>query len=174
MTILSFLQQTDLSVLFFINHQLVNPVFDFLFSTPHLYVFWGFVMGFFFFIKKDKKLVLLMIAAFLVSSLTVIAVKDLVHRERPYQVLDVRQLIPEENNKSFPSNHAQLSFALSTIVFYFYRRTGLVLFLLSLLIGMGRIYVGVHYPSDVLGGAVIGVLFAVMILRVSKMHKRRR
>ncbi len=167
MTFLNLLQQTDLSVLFFINQQLSNPVFDFVFKSTHYlsYVMLGLLVAYFAF-RKEKFIVLSMIVVVIASTLTAAVLKNTTHRERPYQTLDVRQLVEEDNNRSFPSNHVQLSFALSTIVFYFYRRSGLVLFLLSLLMGIGRIYVGVHYPSDVLGGAIIGIMIAFVILKM--------
>ncbi len=174
MSFLAILQQADLSILFFINQQLANPISDLIFKSLHYltFVFWGLLILYFVY-KKEKFIVLLMIIAIVISSIVASALKTAIARERPYQVLDVRQLVKEDDNRSFPSNHAQLSFVLATIVFSFYRKPGLILFLLSLIIGLGRIYVGVHYPSDVLGGAVIGILLAIAILKVSALYKRR-
>lgn len=169
MALLNLLHQIDLSVLFFINNQLANPIFDFIFKSIHYssYALLGLLILYFLF-KKEKFIVLAMIATVVISTATAAMLKTIIARERPYQTLDVRQLVEEDDNRSFPSNHVQLSFALSAIVFYFRRKFGLILFLLSLIIGIGRIYVGVHYPSDILGGAVIGVLLTILILGISK------
>lgn len=173
MALLSFLQQTDLSVLFFINQRLANPIFDFIFKSVHYlsYALLALLILYFVF-KKDKTIVLLMIIAVIASSAAASVLKNAVARERPYQTLEIRQLVEEDDNRSFPSNHAQLSFILSAIVFPFRRRFGLVLFLLSTVMGIGRIYVGVHYPSDVLGGAVIGILLAILVLTGAKYNRK--
>lgn len=159
----------DVAILFFINKTLANSFLDMIMQVTHFlpYLLWGLLTAFFFFRKGHQPLAFLMIIAIIVDFVFVTVVKDLFGRERPYQVLDVRQLVPEEDNKSFPSNHAQLSFLLSTIVFRFNRKLGLALFLISAFIGFGRVYLGVHYPSDVLGGAVIGILLATLILKLN-------
>lgn len=165
----------DTAILFFINKNLANPFFDLMFSLTHLlpYLLWGLLTAFFFSNKKYRALALLMIVAIVIDFIFVTVVKDLVGRERPYQVLDVRHLVPEEDDRSFPSNHVQLSFLLSAIVFRFYRKFGLFLFLISAFIAFGRVYLGVHYPSDVLGGAAIGILLAVAILKLNIVKMKR-
>lgn len=164
-------QNLDVAILFFINKTLANSFLDLIMPFTHTlpYFFWGLLTAFFFFRKKDRNLALLMIIAIAVNTILATAIKNFVARERPYQVFDVRQLVTEENNQSFPSNHTQLSFLLSTIIFSFYRRLGIILFLLSAVIAFGRIYVGVHYPSDVVAGALIGILLALIILKLK--HK---
>lgn len=173
MALVNLLQQIDLSVLFFINHQLANPVLDFIFKAVHYlsYPILGLLI-FYFILKKERFIATLLITVVIISTVTSALVKAAVPRERPYQVLDVRQLVEEDDNRSFPSNHAQLSFALSAIVLYFYRRFGSILILLSLLMGASRIYLGVHYPSDVIGGALIGCLLAFLVLKINLILKK--
>ncbi len=66
-------------------------------------------------------------------------------------------------SKSFPSDHAAIAFALATIVFLTLPGWGKVLYVLAFAIALGRIAVGVHYPSDVLAGALLGALVATLI-----------
>lgn len=157
--------ELDKTIFFFVNKTLANPFFDFILKASHQlpYIFWGLLIIFYLF-RRRYQLALLMIIAIAINFLVVSVLKDLIGRERPYQVLDVRQLVGEEDNRSFPSNHVQLSVLLSTVVLFFDRRFGVVLFILSLVIAFGRIYLGVHYPSDVLGGAIIGFILAKLIL----------
>ncbi|MBI2084364.1 MAG: phosphatase PAP2 family protein [Candidatus Aenigmarchaeota archaeon] len=172
---LEFLQQLDTSILIFINKTLANPFFDFIFQFTHLfpYIFWALLIGFFV-LKQKNKLALLMIIAVALDLLLVPVLKTTISRERPYQVLDVRQLVPEEDNTSFPSNHTMLSFLLSTIVLSYYRRFGMALYALSILVAIGRVYVGVHYPSDVIGGALIGIMLAFAMLKFENMLFRKK
>lgn len=83
---------------------------------------------------------------------------------RPFvQRNDVVLLIQHAADSSFPSEHATGSFALATGVLVHRLRYGLALVALATLIAFSRVYVGVHYPYDVLGGAAIGITSAVAI-----------
>jgi undecaprenyl-diphosphatase len=81
------------------------------------------------------------------------------HERRPFEDHSVHQLISHEPGQSFPSDHATAAFgvALATLVFLS-RSWGLLLTFAAMVIGFSRIYDGVHYPSDILGGAVVAVL----------------
>ncbi|GEM_PF-128143 len=83
-------------------------------------------------------------------------------RARPFMVHHVYQLIAEQGS-SFPSGHASFFFAVSTAVFMWNKRLGLVFFGLSLLMGICRVIAGVHYPSDIFGGMVVGVASGLLV-----------
>ncbi len=90
-------------------------------------------------------------------------IKNIVARPRPYTVLEnLSILIPEPDEFSFPSGHTASSFA-TAMVFYrqFPKKWGIPALILAALIGFSRLYVGVHYPTDVLGGIVSGTLIAI-------------
>ncbi len=94
--------------------------------------------------------------------------KEVIDRPRPYLVLpDVRQLVGSGGG-SFPSNHAMNNAAAAVIIGVLYPRWRWLAASIALIMGLSRVYVGVHYPSDVLGGFVIGAtagLGFVMIAR---------
>jgi undecaprenyl-diphosphatase len=87
--------------------------------------------------------------------------KVLVDRHRPFE----HQLGPPSARHSFPSGHTATSFACATILAAYVPRLRVPFFLLAALIGLSRIYNGMHYPSDVLAGAILGVLVAFGVVR---------
>jgi undecaprenyl-diphosphatase len=87
------------------------------------------------------------------------AARNHFQRVRPCQALQgVQLLVGCSESFSFPSNHATNSFALAAFFAVSYRRFAVPLFVLAALVGYSRIYVGVHYPGDVLAGALLGTL----------------
>ena len=92
-----------------------------------------------------------------------------VHRARPYVALQgVKNLIgPQfgEEFQSFPSGHAVFFFALAMAVFMYDRRLGWWMFAGALLMGIARVIGGIHWPSDILGGAAIGIATAWLMVR---------
>jgi undecaprenyl-diphosphatase len=86
--------------------------------------------------------------------------KAIFHRHRPY----VHQLGPPSSTYSFPSGHAATSFACATVLSAFVPRLRVPFFVLATLIALSRVYNGLHYPTDVLAGALLGVLTALLLL----------
>ena len=99
------------------------------------------------------------ISAF-VSRGAVEVIRLFVHRLRPF-VADP-SIVPlfSETSYSFPSGHAAFFFAISTVVYLYNKRWGVWFYLASAVIGLARVAAGVHYPTDILGGAVLGVVAA--------------
>jgi undecaprenyl-diphosphatase len=89
-------------------------------------------------------------------------VNALMFRDRPFVNLDVSLYFYAPTDSSFPANAASVGFAIATPVFLRHRRLGGALYLLAALWGLARVYAGVHYPSDILGGAVIGIIAALL------------
>lgn len=84
--------------------------------------------------------------------------KEPIQRLRPYLVLgDVHQLAGSGGG-SFPSNHALNNAAAAMVLSWFYPHRRILWWSIAVIVALSRIYVGVHYPSDVLGGFVMGIL----------------
>ncbi len=92
------------------------------------------------------------------------------HHPRPFVALGTPHLLTV-SGWSFPSGHASMFFALATIIYFRNKNLGILFFVASALMGLARIAAGVHYPSDILGGAILGILVA---LAVQKLESKRR
>ena len=99
------------------------------------------------------------------SQLVVYIVKRSVSRLRPYQVLESAKYREELLLKdySFPSGHTAASFALAVVLSLYFPGAAPVFLALAALVGISRVYLGLHYPLDVLFGALLGAGFAVVI-----------
>ena len=115
--------------------------------------------------KKTRK-VGLMSAIALLGSLIINnnLIKNLVQRPRPFRTFpELQIIIPTPSEFSFPSGHTSSSFA-AAAVFYRHlpKKLGVPSVVLAGLIGFSRLYVGVHYPTDVLAGVIMGILLSYM------------
>lgn len=90
-------------------------------------------------------------------------IKNMVRRVRPYRVLETLTILIEEPGEfSFPSGHTSSSFAAGVVLYLLLpKKYGVPAMILAFLIGISRLYVGVHYPTDVMAGAVLGTLLAI-------------
>jgi undecaprenyl-diphosphatase len=125
--------------------------------------------------RKDGLLISLsVVILLLLTHLLTEFAKDFFERLRPnndQQIKDFIRILRYPQGFSFFSGHASTSFAVTTLVFLFLRRNkGLLslLFLWPLLFSFSRIYVGVHFPTDILAGAFIGTLLALVAYWFSK------
>jgi len=144
-----------------------SPLFDriivfFASYLPYILVILFFVLLFFSQYQKREKLQILLVVG-ISSLITRFGITELIrffyHRPRPFLVLPVHQLLAE-TSWSFPSGHATFFFAMATAVFLYNKKWGIVFFITTILITISRVIAGVHYPSDIIGGAVIGIVVA--------------
>lgn len=86
------------------------------------------------------------------------AMKFFIARPRPFSVLNFQPLVDANGiNVSMPSGHAAFYFALAMAIFLFNRKAGRWFFGAAFLIGLARIFTGVHWPADILAGAAVGI-----------------
>lgn len=95
-------------------------------------------------------------------------IRFLYPRPRPFSVLPVHQLLTD-TAWSFPSGHATFFFAMATAIYFYNKKWGIGFFIATILITVSRVIAGVHYPSDIIGGALIGVLVAYGVVSVVRM-----
>jgi len=112
--------------------------------------------------KKHRMVAVAALSALIANGLIVQIVKGLWYRPRPFLDTDIVHFITNYNS-SFPSSHATFMFALSMSVYFFNKKLGIIFFVVSILTGVARIFAGVHWPSDILAGAVLGILVAAIV-----------
>lgn len=167
--LLAALLQADTAVFYFINVSLSNPVFDVLmpFVTTKQNWYLPFVALLTWLIITEKQkglyfLLLILITLLLNDQITNSLLKPLVGRLRPCKTLEnFRLLVSCGGRFSFPSSHASNAMALMTLFSFKYKRLMPGFILIAFTVGYSRIYVGVHYPADVLIGFLVGYLCAL-------------
>ncbi len=93
-------------------------------------------------------------------------------RERPFQILEEANLIlPYKESLSFPSGHTAFLFGISTAVYFYNKKLGIILYILSFLGGVARVFAGVHWPLDIVAGALTGVLAGVIVSEIARVLK---
>ena len=173
----------NVDLFYFFNHALQNPIFD---SIMPIFTHFG---GFKFLVlimialvlyarvsKRDtlKKVAIITLVALLFSGAITVLLKHVIHEPRPFMVLDnVHLLITEDDLDSFPSGHVTSTVAVVTSLILnmkelakkYYLAIDIVLIIFAIFIAFSRMYVGVHFPGDVLAGAVVGLVGAFVINR---------
>ncbi len=169
---MDFLQILDEKLFYFINVTCSNSLFDklmpFVTARENWFMFY-IIMGLYLLIKGGKKgiivVVLCLILVTLTDQLNSFVFKAFIHRVRPCNVLPaVHLLVNCTDSFSFPSSHAVNNFAAATLISHFYKNMKIPLFIGASLVAISRVFVGVHYPFDVIGGAVIGMIMAFILI----------
>ncbi|MBM4431097.1 MAG: phosphatase PAP2 family protein [Chloroflexi bacterium] len=115
--------------------------------------------------EKNQRAVFSALTATLAGNLAIKALNMVYYRPRPFADHAVRLLFYHPADSSFPSNATAVGFAIATAVWLRNRRAGVAMYVCAALLGLSRICGGVHYPSDVLGGAAVGVLSAYLVTK---------
>ena len=92
--------------------------------------------------------------------------KPLVDRTRPYDLLGYDILISPVGDASFPSGHTSASFAAATAIYAINKKWGIAAYVFAAVMGFSRLYLGVHFPTDVLAGALVGTAAAMIMIRI--------
>jgi undecaprenyl-diphosphatase len=162
------LSSTDFYLFQFINHLAVilpflNPVMRLLSEYGEYLFYLGVILYWFKRNKQNRN----MVAQALLSALVAFGLGGIIstmyYRDRPFVHHDVIQLIQHPANASFPSDHALGAFVIATSIWLFRKKEGVVWLVLAALVAFSRVWTGVHYPLDILAGAVIGSACALSI-----------
>ena len=187
---LHFLYILDLQLFLIINKTISNPIFDVIFTFLHqpyknIWFIIIIVSIWIYFIYKDKKnrliLILILPLGIFVTDKIGDSIKDFELRDRPYMTINNEEMNllvkvkktedgkyknTRSSKKSFPSNHSANIFFIYFILSILYPNKNKYFLLIAMMVGISRIYVGVHYPFDVISGATIGLSMGFVIKKI--------
>ena len=181
-TILHTLSQLDGQTLLFVQDHLrfeeLNPFMIRFTNLGEFGLIWIIITVLLLIPKKSRRAGICSALA-LVASLCVtnFFLKNYVARVRPYEVVEgLTSLLGPVGEWSFPSGHASSGFAAAAAIYKSRpKRVGVPCIILAALLAWSRLYVGVHYPSDVIGGAIIGALLGLIVFWIfgEREYKRK-
>lgn len=168
---MNWLNEMELPILWWIRDNLTNPFLDtvmpYISSLARHGEFWILVAVVLLCFKKTRKAGLAMGIAmalgFLVGN---IGLKNIIARTRPYDMVEVEVLVKHLSDFSFPSGHTLVSFNAAIALHHYHRKWGVAALALATVIALSRLYLFVHYPTDVVAGLLLAVLLAFVSCRL--------
>ncbi len=174
----------DLNIVYFFNQlgrgTFIEPLTEISSSVPFLvaFIILFLALPFIFNKKKGIKVFGAVIIAFLVQLLILeFLLKEFIpFRERPYIAFpeEITAVGRKLSNSSLPSSHMSVSLVFLTVYFYYYKRYWPVFVVMALSMGFIRMHMGMHYPSDVLIGAGLGIVFGALgVFVIERVEKKK-
>lgn len=166
----------DYKIFTFINNLAgQNAILDKIGAFLAVYFFYVIIAGalafgiYWIFKNKSWKVLWQLVASAILSRLIIAEfLKRALNRPRPFLTHSVNLLIARDTDGSFPSGHTTLLFPLAAIIYFYNKKLGWLFFILSFISCFARIFAGVHYPSDILGGIIIGIASGWLVYRFTK------
>ena len=171
---MNFITETELLILDFIRDHLSCKFLDFIVpkftSLGNAGLCWIVLAVVFMFFKRYRRCGILMITGLLLGVILGNGIlKNVIARERPCWInSNVQLLISNPTDYSFPSGHTLSSFVSATVILINHRKFGIFAMIFATLMGLSRIYLYVHFISDVIFGAALGMLLAYLVCKFSK------
>lgn len=173
--ILESITALDLSILDFIHNTLSNPVMDFIMKFLTYSIEYGETALVVFIVMMCIKKMRKTGFAVLVATLSVLLfgeliLKHLIRRPRPFIINGAIELIIKApSGFSFPSCHTAICVAMATAIFLFHKRLGIIAYIYAALVAFSRMYLYVHYPSDIIGGIALGIACGIGAVALVKL-----
>ncbi len=169
----------EFEILYAIN-ELHNPILDkimiLITSLGNAGLIWIGIAVFLLFIKKTRKCGALMLVSMILGLMLGNGfLKNLIARERPCWIdTNIALLIPNPHDFSFPSGHTLASFEAAVMIYMHNKKWGRISFILATLIAFSRMYLFVHFPTDIIGGAALGALISIFVYDGYDIIKNRK
>ncbi len=176
---LSGLQNIDHAILLYIQNNwhlpVLDPIMRGLSAAGELGFFW-LIVSIPLLIRKKTRLAGLTTLLAIILSLVFgeLILKNIIRRPRPFHEFpSVELLIKAPSSFSFPSVHAMTSFAAAGVLSAHYPKAAPWVWIMAITIAYTRLYLFVHYPSDLLGGMILGLICSFLLVKLFKTHKIR-
>ena len=170
----------DFSVLYFVQENLRSDFLDAVASVLSVVfnagIAWFVICAVMAIFKKSRSASLMVLCAIVLAfAIGELTMKNVICRVRPCNIdTDILLAVSRPSSYSFPSGHTGSSFAAATAIFLWNKKWGIPALVLAFVIAMSRVYLFVHYPTDVLAGAVLGVLCALAVYFIFKKFNLHR
>lgn len=178
---LNFFKNIDIAIFYFINHSMKNKIFDILMpiiTEPKNFFIIFLILWFLMIFSSNYNYRVagwcIIVAVTFSDILSSKILKHLFLRPRPYETLTQVYKLVSSAGPSFPSSHAVNSFTVATLIMLFFKKPiyTIIAYIIAVVSSFSRVYVGVHYPSDVIFGALLGYVIGLVIYKlVQKMFK---
>jgi undecaprenyl-diphosphatase len=152
----------------------LNPVFERLSYAGKLGLLWIVIALVLCAVYRRWGVFALTVISVALSDWSATGLKALIDRPRPpVRYPEPKTLVPVPHDASLPSGHAATSFAAATMLSFAFPRLAPFLYVLAAAVAFSRVYVGVHYPLDVIAGAILGVIIAVGVRLLTQQRLNR-
>lgn len=155
----------------------LNTFFIFITTLGNGGLIWIGLVLFLIFMKKTRKQgIIAAVSLALTCVINNLLIKNIFDRIRPYEVVEgLEILIEKQKDFSFPSGHTAVAFGTAVVFFMLFpRKYGIPVLILAILMGISRVYVGVHYPTDVICGMMIGTAVAIVVVQSARRYEKKR
>ncbi len=175
---IDFITKIDFSVLYFIQEHLRCDFLDYISAGISMIfeagIFWLLVAVIFLISRKTRVVGVLVLCSLLLFLLvSELGLKNIICRERPCHIDGTIPLaIKMPESFSFPSGHTASSFAAAGTIYAYNKRLGIPALIIALIVGLSRLYLFVHFPTDVLAGIVVGLLCSFVTVSVFRRIRR--
>ena len=174
MSFIDLIKSFDFAILEFIQNNIrcffldgIMSMFSYLGELGTIWIV--IAIAFAFFKKTRVTAILMLIAMALAFLIGEVGLKNIVCRPRPFVVNpEIVTNVSPPKSYSFPSGHSGSSFACATVVFIRHKKMGIAAVVLAAMIAFSRIYNGVHFPSDVICGVLLGIICACVVVYAFK------
>lgn len=165
------MNEFELNILLWMQEHLTNPFLDtvmpYISSLARHGEFWILLALILLCFKKTRKagvaMAIAMACGFLIGN---IGLKNIIARTRPYDMVNIQLLVDKLSDFSFPSGHTLVSFNAAIALHHYHRKWGVAALVLASLIALSRLYLFVHYPTDVLAGLLLAIGIALASCRL--------
>lgn len=166
-----------LELLHSLHFPLLNYIMIFITSLGNGGLIW--IVAALFLIFQNKNMLkregfTIAVALIIFSILGLLILKPIIARPRPFIAQGVDILIKEPMGFSFPSGHTGSSFAAASVIYFYNKKRGLLALILATLIAFSRMYLFVHYPSDIVGGLILGIISSRIAIKITNEISRKK